>query len=108
MMSTHGTNTTVLHFHIQLATEEGEDSVEMNEIRTWSDYNRVYFHPKSMVNISGYQMDREFMPFDVFSYGRAAFLETEKVPTVSVLLSSLCARIVGLTFGLTRLVSFLL
>lgn len=24
-------------------------------------------------------MDSEFMPFDVFSYGRAAFIETEKV-----------------------------
>ncbi|OAQ31328.1 tubulin nucleotide-binding domain-like protein [Linnemannia elongata AG-77] len=61
-----------------LATEEGEDSVELNEIRTWSDYNRVYFHPKSMVSLTGYLMDSEFMPFDVFSYGRAAFIETEK------------------------------
>ncbi|KAG0264406.1 mtDNA inheritance, partitioning of the mitochondrial organelle [Mortierella polycephala] len=61
-----------------LASEAGEDDVELNEVRTWSDFNRVYFHPKSMVTISGYQMDSEFMPFDVFSYGRTAFLETEK------------------------------
>lgn len=53
--------------------------MELNEIRTWSDYNRVYFHPKSMVSLTGYLMDSEFMPFDVFSYGRAAFIETEKV-----------------------------
>jgi hypothetical protein len=32
-----------------------------------------------MVTLTGYQMDSEFMPFDVFSYGRAAFIETEKV-----------------------------
>jgi hypothetical protein len=57
--------------------------VELNVIRTWSDYNRVYFHPKSMVTLSGYQMDSEFMPFDVFSYGRAAFVETEKVPAMT-------------------------
>jgi len=50
----------------------------MNEIRSWSDYNRVYFHPKSMVTTTGYLLDSEFMPFDVFSYGRNAFLETEK------------------------------
>lgn len=50
----------------------------MNGIRSWSDYNRVYFHPKSMVTTTGYLLDSEFMPFDVFSYGRNAFLETEK------------------------------
>ncbi|KAF9333027.1 mtDNA inheritance, partitioning of the mitochondrial organelle [Podila minutissima] len=63
---------------IGTADVEGEDDVQMNGIRTWSDYNRVYFHPKSMVTASGYQLNSEFMPFDVFSYGRNAFLETEK------------------------------
>ncbi|KAG0339502.1 mtDNA inheritance, partitioning of the mitochondrial organelle, partial [Podila humilis] len=61
-----------------MADAEDEDDVPMNEIRTWSDYNRVYFHPKSMVTATGYMLDSEFMPFDVFSYGRYAFLETEK------------------------------
>ncbi|KAF9989177.1 mtDNA inheritance, partitioning of the mitochondrial organelle [Mortierella antarctica] len=61
-----------------LATEAEEDDVELNATRTWSDFNRVYFHPKSMITISGYQMNSEFMPFDVFSYGRAAFTDTEK------------------------------
>ncbi|KAG0085565.1 mtDNA inheritance, partitioning of the mitochondrial organelle [Podila epicladia] len=63
---------------IGTADVEGEDDVQMSGIRTWSDYNRVYFHPKSMVTASGYLLDSEFMPFDVFSYGRNAFLETEK------------------------------
>ncbi|KAF9193404.1 mtDNA inheritance, partitioning of the mitochondrial organelle [Haplosporangium sp. Z 11] len=62
----------------EMGAKADEDDIELNEVRTWSDFNRVYFHPKSMVTISGYQMDSEFMPFDVFSYGRAAFLETEK------------------------------
>ncbi|KAG0056256.1 mtDNA inheritance, partitioning of the mitochondrial organelle [Gryganskiella cystojenkinii] len=61
-----------------LATEEGEDDVELNQIKTWSDYNRVYFHPQSMITLSGYQLESEFMPFDVFSYGRGAFIDTEK------------------------------
>ncbi|KAF9351587.1 mtDNA inheritance, partitioning of the mitochondrial organelle [Mortierella sp. NVP85] len=63
---------------IGITTEAEEDDVEMNGIKTWSDFNRVYFHPKSMLTISGYLMDSDFMPFDVFSYGRTAFLETEK------------------------------
>ncbi|KAF9906276.1 mtDNA inheritance, partitioning of the mitochondrial organelle, partial [Lobosporangium transversale] len=61
-----------------ITMEEGEDDIEMNEIKTWSNFSRVYFHPKSMVNVSGYQLNSEFMPFDVFSYGRSAFVETEK------------------------------
>ncbi|KAF9352442.1 mtDNA inheritance, partitioning of the mitochondrial organelle [Mortierella sp. AD094] len=61
-----------------LAAEEEEDNVAMSDAKTWSDFSRVYFHPKSMVTMSGYQLDSEFMPFDVFSYGRAAFIETEK------------------------------
>jgi len=46
-----------------------------------------------MVTLSGYQIESEFMPFDVFSYGRGAFLDTEKVfiqqksPDVYVLLT---------------------
>ncbi|KAK3827488.1 MAG: tubulin domain-containing protein [Benniella sp.] len=63
---------------IGITTEAEEDDVEMNGIKTWSDFNRVYFHPKSMLTISGYLMGSDFMPFDVFSYGRTAFLETEK------------------------------
>ncbi|KAI1318186.1 mtDNA inheritance, partitioning of the mitochondrial organelle [Mortierella claussenii] len=61
-----------------LATVDGEDNVTMDEIRTWSDFNRVYYHPNSMITTNGYQLDSEFMPFDVFSYGRAAYIETEK------------------------------
>ncbi|KAF9110727.1 mtDNA inheritance, partitioning of the mitochondrial organelle [Mortierella sp. AM989] len=61
-----------------LATVEEEDNVAMNDAKSWSDFSRVYFHPKSMVTMSGYQLGSEFMPFDVFSYGRAAFIETEK------------------------------
>ncbi|KAI8354983.1 tubulin domain-containing protein [Mortierella sp. GBAus27b] len=68
----------LIHSSPQVTTEQDEDDVEMNGIKTWSDFNRVYFHPKSMLTTSGYQLDSDFMPFDVFSYGRSAFTETEK------------------------------
>ncbi|KAF9438617.1 mtDNA inheritance, partitioning of the mitochondrial organelle [Entomortierella beljakovae] len=61
-----------------IATEVEEDDISMQDTRTWSDFSRVYFHPKSMVTASGYQINSEFMPFDVFSYGRNAFIDTEK------------------------------
>ncbi|KAF9581025.1 mtDNA inheritance, partitioning of the mitochondrial organelle [Lunasporangiospora selenospora] len=62
-----------------LATEEEEEDIDMNEIKSWSDYTRVFYHPKSMVTLSGgYQLDSDFTSFDVFSYGRSAFAETEK------------------------------
>jgi anthranilate/para-aminobenzoate synthase component II len=69
----------LIHSSPQVTTEQDEDDVGMNGIKTWSDFNRVYFHPKSMLTTSGYQLDSDFMPFDVFSYGRSAFTETEKV-----------------------------
>ncbi|CAG8461115.1 2776_t:CDS:10, partial [Ambispora gerdemannii] len=50
-----------------------EESVKM-----WSDFNRVYYHPKTLNQINQYQFDDEFMPFDVFSYGQECFVQHEK------------------------------
>ncbi|KAG0265578.1 mtDNA inheritance, partitioning of the mitochondrial organelle [Actinomortierella ambigua] len=60
------------------AAEEDEDKVELDKVNTWSDFNRVYYHPKSTTALSGYVMGSDIRPFDVFSYGKAAFAETEK------------------------------
>ncbi|KAG0229439.1 mtDNA inheritance, partitioning of the mitochondrial organelle [Actinomortierella wolfii] len=61
-----------------MAKEEDEDKVELDKSNTWSDFNRVYYHPKSTTPLSGYVMGSEIRPYDVFSYGKAAFVDTEK------------------------------
>ncbi|CAG8437346.1 15521_t:CDS:10 [Funneliformis caledonium] len=47
-------------------------------VRYWSDFNSVYYHPKSINAITQYQFEDEFMPFDIFSYGKGAFLEHQR------------------------------
>ncbi|CAG8526737.1 2623_t:CDS:10 [Dentiscutata erythropus] len=47
-------------------------------VKMWSDFNRIYYHPKSINTISNYQFDDELMPFDVFSYGKNAYLSQQK------------------------------
>jgi hypothetical protein len=48
-------------------------------VQYWSDFNRIYYHPKSINAVTQYQFEDEFMPFDTFSYGKNAFLAHERV-----------------------------
>ncbi|RIA94768.1 tubulin domain-containing protein, partial [Glomus cerebriforme] len=47
-------------------------------VQYWSDFNRIYYHPKSINTVMQYQFEDEFMPFDIFSYGKNAFLAHER------------------------------
>ncbi|CAG8441773.1 16644_t:CDS:2 [Acaulospora colombiana] len=46
-------------------------------VKTWSDFNRMYYHPKSVNAISEFRLDNEIFPFDVFTYGKNAFVKDE-------------------------------
>jgi hypothetical protein len=48
-------------------------------VQYWSDFNRMYYHPKSINTITQYQLEDEIMPFDIFSYGKNAFFTHERV-----------------------------
>lgn len=48
-------------------------------VKMWSDFNKIYYHPKSINRVTQYQHDDEFMPFDVFSFGKNAYLHQQKV-----------------------------
>jgi hypothetical protein len=47
-------------------------------VNNWSDYNRIYYHPKSINPIVTHQMDNEITPFDNYTIGRQAYQENEK------------------------------
>ncbi|CAG8469540.1 10675_t:CDS:10 [Cetraspora pellucida] len=47
-------------------------------VNMWSDFNKIYYHPKSINTISNYQLGDEIIPFDVFSYGKNAYLNQQK------------------------------
>ncbi|PHH74495.1 hypothetical protein CDD80_3046 [Ophiocordyceps camponoti-rufipedis] len=38
-------------------------------VRHWSDFSRVYFHPKSLVQLYDYELDSTIRPFDRFAMG---------------------------------------
>ncbi|CAG8594649.1 7994_t:CDS:10, partial [Paraglomus brasilianum] len=63
---------------MDLDIQEEDVDYHLDEmVTTWSDYNKMYYHPKSINQINQYQLD-EFIPFDVFTYGRNAFDAHEK------------------------------
>ncbi|CAB4388533.1 unnamed protein product [Rhizophagus irregularis] len=69
-----------------VSTEETENKMKIETedfkldetVQFWSDFNRMYYHPKSVNTMMQYQFEDEFMPFDIFSYGKNAFLAHEK------------------------------
>lgn len=42
-------------------------------MRYWSDFNRVYFHPRSSVQIPEYQLDDKLAPFERYEFGKEVF-----------------------------------
>jgi Tubulin domain len=46
-------------------------------VRWWSDFNRVYYHPRSAIQFNQYQLD--ISSFDAFTQGLELFHEVDKV-----------------------------
>ncbi|KAH7418219.1 tubulin domain-containing protein [Cadophora sp. MPI-SDFR-AT-0126] len=47
-------------------------------VRYWSDFNRVYFHPKSIVQLNEYELGSALMPFENWSVGEDLFNSLDK------------------------------
>lgn len=44
-----------------------------SSVRYWSDFSRVYYHPKSLVQLYDFELHSPTMPFDRFSMGAELF-----------------------------------
>jgi hypothetical protein len=42
-------------------------------VRYWSDFNRVFYHPKSVVQLSAYELHSQVMPFEDWAVGEELF-----------------------------------
>ncbi|KAI8329579.1 tubulin domain-containing protein [Blakeslea trispora] len=71
----------------ELDRMETENDVQMDphvldqlddSVNNWSDYNRIYYHPRSINPIVTHQMDNDLTPFDNYTIGRQAYVENEK------------------------------
>lgn len=59
----------------QRSLEAGIPAPELDtsSIRYWSDFNRVYYHPRSSIQINEYELDSKVVPFKGFGLGKALF-----------------------------------
>ncbi|CZS95784.1 hypothetical protein WAI453_001615 [Rhynchosporium graminicola] len=47
-------------------------------VRYWSDFNRVYYHPKSIVQLNEYELGSALMPFENWNVGEELFNSLDK------------------------------
>ncbi|KAL4818562.1 tubulin domain-containing protein [Aspergillus spinulosporus] len=47
-------------------------------VRFWSDYNRVFYHPRSIVQLNDYELNSVIMPFEDWNLGEDLFNELDK------------------------------
>ncbi|KAN0070793.1 Tubulin domain containing protein [Elaphomyces granulatus] len=47
-------------------------------VRYWSDFNRVYYHPRSIVQLNDYELNSNLMPFENWHIGEELFENLDK------------------------------
>ncbi|KAJ5204952.1 uncharacterized protein N7498_005831 [Penicillium cinerascens] len=47
-------------------------------VRYWSDYNRVFYHPRSIVQMNEYELNSQIMPFEDWNMGEELFNDLDK------------------------------
>ena len=47
-------------------------------VRYWSDFNRVFYHPRSIVHINEYELGSALMPFEKWERGEDLFLSMDR------------------------------
>ncbi|KAF2744682.1 protein DML1, partial [Sporormia fimetaria CBS 119925] len=53
-------------------------SLSPSAVRYWSDYAHVYYHPKSLVQLSEFQVNDTLMPFESWDVGMELFSKLER------------------------------
>jgi hypothetical protein len=53
-------------------------ALDNQTIRYWSDYSRVFYHPKSIVQLSEFDVNDKLMPFEKWEVGMELFEKLER------------------------------
>lgn len=48
-------------------------TLKLSDVRYWSDFSRVFYHPKSLNQLYDYELNSSIMPFDKWSLGKELF-----------------------------------
>ena len=72
--------TAIQHNAYQQSLEDGLVPSELTaeSVRYWSDFNRVYFHPKSVVQLNEYELNSSLVPFENWNAGEELFNSLDK------------------------------
>ena len=65
----------------QKALDEGifhPQNLTTDTVRYWSDFNRVFYHPRSIVPINHYELCSSLMPFEKFDNGEELFAQIDR------------------------------
>ncbi|TVY47537.1 Protein DML1 [Lachnellula occidentalis] len=64
----------------QRSLEEGVAPPQLTSesVKYWSDFNRVYFHPRSVVQLNEFELNSTLMPFDNWNLGEELFNSLDK------------------------------
>jgi hypothetical protein len=63
---------------LDLVAQKGSHSSSLTEtVRHWSDYNSVYYHPNSLMEINQYQFEDETNQFGFYNQGQQVFQDSE-------------------------------
>ncbi|CZT19797.1 related to Protein DML1 [Ramularia collo-cygni] len=64
----------------QQALDEGTTPpvLTTDTVRFWSDYNHVYYHPRSIVQMNEYELGSDLMPFEQWQKGEELFMNLDR------------------------------
>lgn len=64
----------------QKSLEEGVAPPQLTSesVKYWSDFNRVYFHPRSIVQLNEFELNSTLMPFENWNLGEELFNSLDK------------------------------
>ncbi|KAJ5586494.1 hypothetical protein N7450_006281 [Penicillium hetheringtonii] len=64
----------------QKSLDQGTSAPQLTSetVRYWSDYNRVFYHPRSIVQLNEYELNSQVMPFEDWNVGEELFNDLDK------------------------------
>ena len=58
--------------------ETGTEKLTTETVRYWSDFNRVFYHPRSIVQINDYELGSTLLPFEKWESGEELYLTLDR------------------------------
>ncbi|KAF2160933.1 hypothetical protein M409DRAFT_28539 [Zasmidium cellare ATCC 36951] len=64
----------------QQALDRGVDppTLTTDTVRFWSDYNHIFYHPRSIVQLNEYELNSSLMPFEQWQKGEELFANLDR------------------------------